>query len=922
MNKKFRFKCFSKKTLCVCLILFFLLTVLGYWPLKHFVAESLLKNRILIQSTIEKHLGFHLQFAHIDCGLGYFSLNEVVILDSPKPVPFLKIHKIQFYPKWIPWLLRQEYQCSDIVLEGLEAVLRWDPEAGVQLLGLGGESIPASVDYPAVRAFLRQQGRISMRSALFHWQLSDQVFQQHWRGSLKWLGTPSIEWQFQALQSIHLPSEQILPESTLRLSMQSNQSLDLKWSFEGGDLRAVLHQVAVAPIAAASDLSKTKRSSAVPSAPSSAVQPTAAPEWHSEGRLSLKALDLETLHAYALPHLFDSAFSQWSMVALQGGQLKALALDFEGPLSHLTWTGQGTYQKVNLQYHPDWPAITEAKGLITLKNQGVSIALAEGLLQGLPLYDTSATIHWSQDTQPLQIQVDGACNATFEEGLRFLELSPLRAHLYKALAPLSLAGTMQLHLGLGISIPRTLEQSVQHSVGSRAEKSLPAATAPIQVAVKGLLSTPSANALLVPGLACTDVQGEIQFTEDSLRAKDLGLNCLGFPLKGNLNINSFSHHPLLSMDLQGLSLPLNLKMSLNNPKQYLLQSPHFQGKLSMPSEASDPWVLDLDYCLLPDDLFSIVGAHAALTAEKPGVSTSNATVLSDRLITAHADIAVRSSFLESVQRLNKPAFKLNIQALRFRKHTLGGFTVQLSPKPYGYAIHNASLEGDQVWGSAEGEWHFTGPGFYTKIKGHLEGLNIGKVLADLGYHANIREASGLLHYDLKWPDHPWSAERQNIQGSLNLKLDKGRIMGMDAGLGRLMGLLNLENIKRRLQFDFSDLYKKGFVFDTLSGSAVLNQGILKTETVRIDGPSAKIQFSGTLNLESQALDLSVDLSPRLGAGLPMAAALAAGHPAIGAGVWVIHQLSGKLKMNRMAQQHYQVGGTWDVPIIESVKGKK
>ncbi len=103
-----------------------------------------------------------------------------------------------------------------------------------------------------------------------------------------------------------------------------------------------------------------------------------------------------------------------------------------------------------------------------------------------------------------------------------------------------------------------------------------------------------------------------------------------------------------------------------------------------------------------------------------------------------------------------------------------------------------------------------------------------------------------------------------------------------------MGLLSLENLlTRRLQLDFSDVFKKGFVFDKLEANMIFKSGIVETDNLFIDGPAAKIKISGIANLSNKEIDLQMLVTPKVGNTLPIAASLATGNPAIGVGVWVV-----------------------------------
>jgi uncharacterized protein YhdP len=199
-------------------------------------------------------------------------------------------------------------------------------------------------------------------------------------------------------------------------------------------------------------------------------------------------------------------------------------------------------------------------------------------------------------------------------------------------------------------------------------------------------------------------------------------------------------------------------------------------------------------------------------------------------------------------------------------------------------------------------------------------VDMGETLSRWDFPSAIRESSGVIQYQLRWPKHPFQFKLGLVDGGAELKFDKGRILGVNSGLGRIMSLLNLENIYRRLRLDFSDLVKKGFVFDTLKGNFRFDNGVAKTDKLSIDGPSAKITLGGIANMNTKAVNLEMAVLPHMGTGLPIAAAIAVGNPAVGAGLWIIDKLTGS-KINKISEHHYHVTGTWDAPRIAEATTK-
>ena len=273
----------------------------------------------------------------------------------------------------------------------------------------------------------------------------------------------------------------------------------------------------------------------------------------------------------------------------------------------------------------------------------------------------------------------------------------------------------------------------------------------------------------------------------------------------------------------------------------------------------------------------------------------------------------KSEFLKEQKRL---PVTFRCGKFQYGNAIFGNVSFELVPKIYGYAIQDLLFKTAKSELYGQGEWHFLQGKPYTLLEGEITASDMGELFTEWGYPSAIKEANGYIDFQFEWPNHPYQFNLDFSRGNAKLKFEKGRIMGVKPGLGRIIGLLNLESIKRRLQLDFSDLLKQGFVFDTLTGRFEFQGGVAKTNKLLIAGPSASIELIGSADLRNKTLDLMMKVVPNLGVGLPIAAALAGG-PAVGAGVWLFDKIAGA-KINKITQHLYQINGTWEAPNIEDL----
>jgi len=190
-----------------------------------------------------------------------------------------------------------------------------------------------------------------------------------------------------------------------------------------------------------------------------------------------------------------------------------------------------------------------------------------------------------------------------------------------------------------------------------------------------------------------------------------------------------------------------------------------------------------------------------------------------------------------------------------------------------------------------------------------------------GYQQNIDggNLSGSLR--IAWPGPPWAFAPPLMEGKVKVRITDGQLLDVDPGAaGRMLGLLSLNSLPRRLSLDFSDIFDKGFSFDEISGSFVIDDGNAYTNDLLVDGPAAKIEISGRIGLIDQDYDELVTVVPSVKTGLPLAGTLAGG-PAVGAVLLLAETLlQDRLgPLNRIAKQQYSVTGPWEDPVIEKLR---
>ena len=154
-----------------------------------------------------------------------------------------------------------------------------------------------------------------------------------------------------------------------------------------------------------------------------------------------------------------------------------------------------------------------------------------------------------------------------------------------------------------------------------------------------------------------------------------------------------------------------------------------------------------------------------------------------------------------------------------------------------------------------------------------------------------------------------------LNGHVRFDLDEGRLVSVDPGAGRLLGLLSVTALPRRFLLDFSDLTDSGLAFDSLSGSYALEEGVARTDNLRINGPSVRVEARGEVDLVQRVQDQRVTIYPGISHGLT-AAATVLGGPAVGLFMLFAQELLDK-PLDQVGQISYRLSGPLDNPQVEA-----
>ena len=364
---------------------------------------------------------------------------------------------------------------------------------------------------------------------------------------------------------------------------------------------------------------------------------------------------------------------------------------------------------------------------------------------------------------------------------------------------------------------------------------------------------------------------------------------LAAPAKGAKPLSSYLHSAQLEVgrvDYLGLSFQeVALDLADHNGGWHIaVTGPNVQGSIVLPADSAEPW--DLEFQRLR---FVAAPPEAGAGADEVGPTDPRSI----------------------------PAANFHATELTWGDRRFGEVRASLSKVEDGVTLQQLALTSAVYSVSAKGEWRGKDGGS-DHIEGTMTTTDVGETLKQLGFAPVLEAKTGRLEFDMSWMGAPTADSLKNATGHIQVALDKGQIVGLKPGAGRVLGLASLSELPRRLALDFSDLTDKGFTFDTIRGDFDIHDGSAYTDNVLVKGPAAEIGLIGRVGLKNEDYDQTAVVTGSVGnSPLPLAA-FAAG-PVIGGAVLLFTQVF-KQPLKGLVRGYYRITGSWDNPVVERIKG--
>ncbi len=260
-----------------------------------------------------------------------------------------------------------------------------------------------------------------------------------------------------------------------------------------------------------------------------------------------------------------------------------------------------------------------------------------------------------------------------------------------------------------------------------------------------------------------------------------------------------------------------------------------------------------------------------------------------------------------------PMFKLSSEQLWWKGENLGQLEIETSRLFDGIQFKPLNITANNYKIALQANWLKIPTGSMTEITGNMQADDVGDFLSKAGITNDLKESRAQVDYFGIWAGSPFKVTMKNIDADMDIEFKDGRISSINPGFGRVLGLLAVEQWIKRLSFNFSDMYKEGLSFNSITGHFKIKEGKAITKSLQVDAVPAKIFINGEADLLLKEFDLDISVIPKSSGAVPIIGTIVSGIAKA-----VTLAVTDDYKEGYFFGSKYKVTGAWDNVEVNSL----
>jgi uncharacterized protein (TIGR02099 family) len=235
-------------------------------------------------------------------------------------------------------------------------------------------------------------------------------------------------------------------------------------------------------------------------------------------------------------------------------------------------------------------------------------------------------------------------------------------------------------------------------------------------------------------------------------------------------------------------------------------------------------------------------------------------------------------------------------------------------------INKMVLSNPDAQFKASGNWLTKEGSGTTNMTVNLNINDAGRMLERFGFANVLRGGTGKMEGKLNWQGLPFSMDIPSLSGQISLNMAAGQFLKVEPGAAKLLGVLSLQALPRLLKLDFHDVFSEGFAFDGITASAMIANGVVTTDNLKMRGVNATVLMDGSADIAKESQDLHVVVIPEINVGTASVVYALAINPVIGLGSFLAQLFLRNPLMKALTFQ-YHITGEWKDPTVTKIESK-
>jgi uncharacterized protein YhdP len=286
-----------------------------------------------------------------------------------------------------------------------------------------------------------------------------------------------------------------------------------------------------------------------------------------------------------------------------------------------------------------------------------------------------------------------------------------------------------------------------------------------------------------------------------------------------------------------------------------------------------------------------------------------------KLVLPAADVtpAAAASNTPAAKPAELPALDIVVEQFQHGQKQLGRLDINAVHQDRDWRIEKLRLSNPDSTITADGTWRAWQTQPRTQLNVRVDVSDVGRTLARWGYPASVRRGTAKIEGNLGWAGSPQNFDYPTLSGQLVVEAANGQFVKLEPGIGKLLGILSLQALPRRITLDFRDVFSEGLAFDSIIGALKIEQGVMSTQNLRIQGPSTRVAMAGEVDLARETQKLRVRVTPHVSDSVSIAGALLGG-PVAGIAAFLAQKIL-KDPLEQLVSFEYAITGTWSDPQV-------